>query len=501
MTSRMANDGGAISRSVRIEEQGRSGSVIYNDPAGSITFYWEFGGDDVIAIVTVGTADTWRQQHPWAVDRRADILRFVAHEVVRQKAPGSIAQLDDAAGYIHIRGATTPALKRAEAAEWMGRYAKLRGKLGFAVLVVGLIAAGFMWFKSKVLVIDPGPGTPIGLAVRTDTHIATLIESLVPYTPSLHRDASKDRYRVSVFLVPLDGSDPRLTPVTGELEGNSFSLAKILGSDGKTLWFDVVGIGGVDLKTFDVVGADDFRSVNPTLDPVWWEDGRGMEIRGRLRSTARDQQSAMEFEPGTLKAVPVEVVRNNQWPLGPKPEYFLAAGVFTSNGAWLGLHSPDEAARHFKPKSWLKRVVQADDAKEQRRFHRGVLDPDTSDGHHRIISMTALGVDTFLNGAFLRMDDTSEPIRLADPDGFLVKFTSKPGLSGTLVVARVDTDGKIIWKVDTGIDRFLLSQILPGAKSMAFVGPRPMVPDKVSEPILVIVDNTTGKLSTTSLWK
>ena len=34
---------------------------------------------------------------------------------------------------------------------------------------------------------------------------------------------------------------------------------------------------------------------------------------------------------------------------------------------------------------------------------------------------------------------------------------------------------------------------------MAFVGTRPMVPDKVSEPLLVIVDNRTGAVVTHSL--
>ena len=31
-----------------------------------------------------------------------------------------------------------------------------------------------MWFKNKVLVIDPGKGTAVGYSVRTDRHIATL---------------------------------------------------------------------------------------------------------------------------------------------------------------------------------------------------------------------------------------------------------------------------------------------------------------------------------------
>ena len=65
----------------------------------------------------------------------------------------------------------------------------------------------------------------------------------------------------------------------------------------------------------------------------------------------------------------------------------------------------------------------------------------------------------------------------------------------------MDTEGKFIWKVDTGIDRFKLEQILPGKDSFAFVGTRPPIPDKVSEPLLVIVDNTTGAIAVHSLWQ
>lgn len=507
----MGTDGNVeVVWSVDIQEDGRSGSVKYREPSGSINFYWEFGGGDVVAIITVGTADSWRKQYSWAADRRAVILRRVADQVVRKKAPSCHAELDDAAGFIYIRGngsaASSPSptaeQKRTEAAAWMGRYRNVRIIFGLAALVLALVIGGFMWFKNKVLEIGSGPGTPIGIAVRTDTHIATLTSALVPYVPSLHRDASKDRYSVSVLLIPLDGSDPELIPVTGELEGNSYSLAKILGSDGKTLWFNVVGIGGIDQKTHEVLGSDDFRRANPSLDPVWWEDGRRMEIRGKLYTKSSDHQSAMEFDPTTLKATPVPVVRDaSRWPFDPKPEYFLAAGAIASPNTWLGLHSQQETEREFKPKAWLKRIVKAEDAKVQRHFYRGVLDPDTSDEHHRIISMEALGVDTFLNGAFLRMDETSEPLRLTSPDGYLVKFSSKPGMDGTLVVARVDLDGKLIWKVDTGIDPFLLSQILTGEESMAFIGPRPPVPNKLSEPLLVMVDNSTGRATTVPLWK
>ena len=63
---------------VSVVQHGRDGHVTYHDGAHSITGYQEFGGGDVVAIVSMGSDDDWRVRHGWAIDRRADILRFVA---------------------------------------------------------------------------------------------------------------------------------------------------------------------------------------------------------------------------------------------------------------------------------------------------------------------------------------------------------------------------------------------------------------------------------------
>ena len=183
------------------------------------------------------------------------------------------------------------------------------------------------------------------------------------------------------------------------------------------------------------------------------------------------------------------------------PTDHFAAGFVTGTNSWIGLHSPTELEREFAPKKFVRRVVPQEDAKQMRRFCRGVLDVAVDDKYQRILSVTALNGTEYLNAAFLRMDDASEPWRTTDPDGALMIHTSEPGQQGTLIAARVDNDGNIIWTVDTGIDRFKVSQILPGKSSFAFVGTRPPVPDKLSEPLLVIVDNTSGEARTVSLWR
>ncbi len=490
---------------VTIIENGRSGTVNYQEAEGSLSFYWEFSGGDVVASVRVGTEAEWRESHPWAVVRRSAIIRYVAAEVVRQKAPSCRPEIDEATGWIHLYQGQAGAVHPSPVARpgfSMERYRAVRMKFAVGVGIVALIAGALMWFKNKVLVIDPGKGIPFGTAVRNGTHIATLIEALEPYTPSLHRDHSKDRHRLSVFMVPLDGSAPKCIPLIADLTPGAYSLGKILGSDGRTLWLDAAGIHGVDLQTYDVIRSSDLQELNPSLDPMWFEDSRGMEIiDGRLRMLAPDRSAAYTLDPTTRKVAVAEPRASNRYPFEPALTNYLAAGLYTSPTTWLGLHSPKELEGEFKVKRWIRPVEGADEAKEMRKLCKAKLDPFSDDESHRIVSITPIGDTAYLNAAFLRMDDKAEPMRASDPDGAFMIYTSAPGLKGTLVVARVDVEGRILWTTDTGIDRFKLSQILPGATTTAFVGPRLPIPDKLSEPLLVIIDHRTGKASTISLWQ
>lgn len=410
-------------RHVGIEDQGRCGTVTYHEASNQLACYWEYGGESLVAFVQCGKAADWASRHPWALDRRADILQYIADEVVRQKAPNCRAEINQDTGAILLRqsgtaGAsgslprdpvtislsakrgTVPPATRAAEARWVLRLTTLRMYLGLIVLAGALLVGAGLWMKNALFTIDPGKGTALGYSVRTDRHVATLIQTLEPYVPSLDRNHGNDRYSVSLFLVPLDGSGTRLIPLRSGLAPDGFGLAKVLGSDGRTLWFNVAGIGGVDLDDYELRTESEVAAVDPRSLPRPWGDS----------------------------------------PLAPAPE--------------------------------------------------------------RSLVRVAPGESEYLDAAFLRASNSSAPIRLDDPPGALVLFTSMPGPQGTAVVARVDDTGQeVLWSVDTGISRFGLQQILPGEKTTAFVGTRPAVPDKVSEPLLVIVEHESGKQVTHSFWQ
>jgi hypothetical protein len=451
---------------VSIESHGPGGTVTYHEAGNQLACYWEFGGADAVAIVQCGNTAAWAR-HPWALGRRADILRRIADAVVQQKAPDCRAEIDADTGDIVLRqiapspGSPSPGRPGAVESHWFFRLSTLRMQLGLLLLAGALLIGAGVWVKNYLFSINPGQGTAIGLSLRTDKHIATLIQTLEPYVPALNRNHGNDTYRISLFLVPLDGSDTHLIPVRSGLSASAFSNAKIYGSDGRTLWFNVAGIGGIDLARYQPLPDAEAGKVDPRQLPRPWGD----------------------------------------LPFAPKPEHFLAAGLMISPTAWLGLHSDTEVQRDFQPGKWLKPVVRAENAKQLRRFHRAQLEADATVGYARILGLRALSDSEYLNAAFLRPSNTATPIRLDNPPGTLMLYTSAPGPQGSVIVARVDDAGKLLWQVDTGIDRFTLQQILPGKDSTAFVGRRPPVPDKVSEPLLVIIEHHRGRQATHSLWQ
>ncbi|MEK7781914.1 MAG: hypothetical protein AAB370_10490 [Verrucomicrobiota bacterium] len=486
--------------SVVVHEEGRCGKVVYREPSGSLSFYWEFGGSDMVAAIRVGDAATWQQQHAWAAGRRAEILLRVASEVIRQKVPGCRAEIDDRQGWINIQSAGTPPPNPSSQQQFL-RVSERKSKIVFIATIVIVAVALVIWGAKQALSIRVPHGTPLGDSVRAGNEIATLISTLEAYVPSLHRNPNKDRYSVSLFLWPVNGGSPgRLIPLAKNLQAQETHWAELLGGDGRTVWFKLKGIGGVELATGKRIGPAELRAANPTLAESW-DDPRRISFTQRLQLTLPDR-TVVEIDPQTLKASPARTAEKpTALPFRPEVGHFLCAGVRLSPTEWLGLHSPREAQRDFKTGSWLTRGNEQDDAKEVRRFHRGELGPEQAKGNRAIISMTPLSNDEYLNAAFVRAGSGSEPLRLAAPDGFLMVFNSAPGLDGTLIVARVNAGGKIAWQVDTGIHRFKLSQILPDARHIAFIGTRPPIPDKLSEPILVSIDAQSGAQATSTLWK
>lgn len=338
----------------------------------------------------------------------------------------------------------------------MRRFQLLRLRFAVAVAAIALVVGVVLWGAKKLFGIDPGKGTPIGLCVRTDTHVATWIQTLESYVPSLHRDAGKDRYSLAVWLAPLDGGEPRLVPVHQGLTATRCALARILGADGQRLWVEAGDVAAIDLRSF-----------------------------------------AVDLAPG---AAPARLVGSPTGRMQPDPQDCFAAGYVLGERQWLGLLAPEEA-RAYGPSKFVRRVVSADGGRLQRGFHRAEVEADSSGTHLRITSIRAIDGPQYTGAAFLRPDRDAEPLRLPDPAGAIMLFTTGTVLTGTLVVARTTDAGELLWRLDTGLDRFALQQVLPGDTVTAFVGTRPRETGRVAEPLLVLVDHSAGTQVAHSLWR
>ena len=136
-------------------------------------------------------------------------------------------------------------------------------------------------------------------------------------------------------------------------------------------------------------------------------------------------------------------------------------------------------------------------ANETRRLHRVRVAAGGS--RPRIETVQLVSATDYQNAALIRSADGTELLRLSGPDSVLMTYRTGLGADATTVVARLDAEGQAHWTTDTGIGR--LDQVLPDAQTLAVIGTRPPIPGKVSEPILVLVNTSTGTMTTHSLWR
>ncbi|HSF90088.1 MAG TPA: hypothetical protein VLA46_11760 [Saprospiraceae bacterium] len=75
---------------VGYENEGRSGYVIFYRNDLTARFYYEFGGGDTVAIITIPSPERWEAETRIPLPERQVILEFIAKRVIRDQAAGCI---------------------------------------------------------------------------------------------------------------------------------------------------------------------------------------------------------------------------------------------------------------------------------------------------------------------------------------------------------------------------------------------------------------------------
>lgn len=259
---------------VRIVENGRDGDVLYEEGGRTLSFYWAFGAGDVVTSISVGDVAEWRRDHPWAADRRDEIIARVAAETIRQRAPTCRAEIDETGRFLLLKappgGAAPNPLdeKRAKSADFFWRLNKLKGQMAIMVLILTLVAGGLLVAGRATLTIKT-TGTPIGASARTGDFIATPISRLEPYVPSLDRNHARDRYSIGMLIHSArDAAHRRHVKIAEGQTGSDIAKTRISGVSGDLVWIDGPDSVVIDAGAARVLTAEEAQRAPAPPRPV-----------------------------------------------------------------------------------------------------------------------------------------------------------------------------------------------------------------------------------------
>jgi len=239
---------------VLIHDRGRDGAVSYREPSGELRCYWEYGGGDVIAIVSVGQEDHWRSHAPWAVGRHEVILSRIAREVIRQRVPTGRADYDERLAALHFRSreAPLPPGERTITGAPPPKPSSSTRKRPGLMIVIGIIAALGLaaLLIGRTFLTVRTTGAPWGQSVRSGDAVVTMITRLEPYVPTLHRNPANDRYTVGLLIHSAsDAGRGRFVEVATGRRGSDLNQAKLGVVDGSRVWFVAGSPGVYDVRT------------------------------------------------------------------------------------------------------------------------------------------------------------------------------------------------------------------------------------------------------------
>jgi hypothetical protein len=254
----------------------------------------------------------------------------------------------------------------------------------------------------------------------------------------------------------------------------------------------------VNFQTGKILRSADLKRLNPELE-LFLNSARP-EFNGQLVAVSPDWSKAYAFPADTFKANACPPPPRGSWvdEQGKgRIEVSLCSGGWIATNAWIAVATPEEAESDWKPRFSLPRDFTAGEKDRQRKLYGGTA--DSSEARPPILTRQQLSATEYRQANFLRSHPGGKILRAENPDSVFLLSRVGTELFAPYTLARLSPTGDAIWNADTGIGR--LEQVLPGAEVIALIGERPPIPNKVPEPILVLVNVATGSTNTVSLWR
>jgi len=82
-----------MSAKISYKNKGRSGSVIYQSENVELEFYYELGGGDCVAIISIPLEKDWEKKTQTSKKLRHSILDLMARQVLKDKVPDGTYQI------------------------------------------------------------------------------------------------------------------------------------------------------------------------------------------------------------------------------------------------------------------------------------------------------------------------------------------------------------------------------------------------------------------------
>lgn len=365
------------------------------------------------------------------------------------------------------------------------------------VVALGLLGAGlaawhFLSIKST--------GLPLGAAVRTPTHILQLIHTTERYLPTLHRAPGKDRFRIDLLAIStVDPTKQETFTLLRQQQANALTpVTKILGADGDVVWIQALDIVAVNLKTGRIVRSADLQKLNPEL-ALFLPSARA-EFTDRFVAVSPDWNQAYSFSAESFQASACAPPPRDTWleeRFRDRIEGSLCSGGLISSNEWIAVATPEDARSDFKPGFSLPRDFTAGEKDRARQLYRGKV--DLNEPRPRIESSERVSTTEYRAATFIRAKPGGPILHATNPDSVFLLHRSGTELFAPYTLTRLTLDGNALWSGPTGLGR--LQQVLPAPYMIALIGERPPIPNKVPEPILVLVNPHTGAANTVSLWR